>query len=50
MTAVTPQGFVRTRLDERLVQLQDAMRAIFGPGINLDPDTVDGQTLGIFAE
>lgn len=26
------------------------MRAIFGPGINLDPDTVDGQTLGIFAE
>lgn len=50
MTAVTPQGFVRTRLDERLVQLQDAMRAIFGPDINLDPDTVDGQTLGIFAE
>lgn len=50
MTAVTPQGFVRTRLDERLAQLQDAMRAIFGPDINLDPDTVDGQTLGIFAE
>lgn len=50
MTAVTPQGFVRTRLDERLAQLQDAMRAIFGPDINLAPDTVDGQTLGIFAE
>lgn len=50
MTQLTAQGFTRTRLDERLAQLQDAMRAIFGPNINLDPDTMDGQTLGIFAE
>lgn len=50
MTQLTAQGFTRTRLDERLTQLQDAMRAIFGPNINLDPDTMDGQTLGIFAE
>lgn len=50
MTQLTAQGFTRTRLDERLSQLQDAMRAIFGPNINLDPDTMDGQTLGIFAE
>ncbi len=50
MTQLTAQGFTRTRLDERLAQLQDAMRAIFGPGINLDPDTMDGQTLGIYAE
>jgi uncharacterized phage protein gp47/JayE len=26
------------------------MRAIFGPTINLDPDTMDGQSIGIFAE
>ena len=50
MTQLTAQGFTLTRLDERLTQLQDAMRAIFGPNINLDPDTMDGQTLGIFAE
>ena len=50
MTQLTSQGFTRTRLDERLSQLQDAMRAIFGPSINLDADTMDGQTVGIFAE
>ena len=50
MTAVTSTGFVRTRLDERLAELQAAMRAIFGADINLDPDTMDGQMLGIFAE
>lgn len=50
MTAITPEGFQRTRLDERLAQLQAAMKAIFGPTINLDPDTIDGQTLGIYAE
>lgn len=50
MTQLTSQGFIRTRLDERLSQLQAAMQAIFGLNINLDPDTIDGQTLGIFAE
>lgn len=50
MTQLTSQGFTRTRLDERLTALQEAMRAIFGPTLNLDPDTMDGQTLGIFAE
>lgn len=50
MTQLTSQGFTRTRLDERLTALQEAMRAIFGPTINLDPDTMDGQALGVFAE
>lgn len=50
MTAVTSTGFQRTRLDERLAELQAAMQAIFGPTISLDPDTIDGQTLGIYAE
>lgn len=50
MTQLTSQGFSRTRLDERLSALQNAMREIFGQGLNLDPDTIDGQTLGIFAE
>lgn len=50
MTQLTAQGFQRSRLDERLAQLQAKMQAIFGPNINLDPDTIDGQTLGIYAE
>lgn len=50
MSAITDTGFERTRLDDRFAALQDAARAIFGPSLNLDPDTIDGQTLGIFAE
>lgn len=50
MTAVTDQGFDRTRLDERYEALVADMRVIFGSDINVDPDSIDGQTLGIFAE
>lgn len=50
MTAVTSSGFVRTRLDEYFAQLQDAMRAIWGADIDVDPDSLDGQQLGIYAE
>lgn len=50
MTAITSAGFSRTRLDERLAELGSAMRAIFGNDINLSADSIDGQTLGIFAE
>lgn len=50
MTQVTSTGFERTRLDERIEELNAALRDIFGEDINLDPDTVDGQTVGIFAE
>lgn len=50
MTKLTGTGFLRTRLDERLAELQASMQAIFGPSINLDPDTMDGQTIGMFAE
>lgn len=50
MTQLTAAGFDRSRLDERLATLQVAMRAIFGDDIDLDADTIDGQTLGIFAE
>lgn len=50
MTTLTATGFERSRLDERLATLQEAMRGIFGDDINLAADTVDGQTLGIYAE
>lgn len=50
MTQITETGFDRTRLDELFADLQDKMITIFGADIDLEPDTVDGQTLGIFAE
>jgi uncharacterized phage protein gp47/JayE len=50
MTQITDQGFVRTSLQERLDSLRTAIKAIFGDSINLDPDTIDGQTIGIFAD
>lgn len=50
MTSVTREGFSRTRLAERLEEIKDAYRGIFGEDIQVDPDDVDGQTLGIFAE
>lgn len=50
MTTLNSFGFIRTRLDERLEELKISMQAIFGNDIALDSDTVDGQTLGIFAE
>lgn len=50
MTKVNSQGFVRTRLDERLAMLVEDMKAIFGADLDLGPDTIDGQALGVFAE
>lgn len=50
MTGITAAGFSRTRLDERVAELNAKMQAIFGPSINLDPDTIDGQTIGAVAE
>ncbi len=50
MSQITATGFVRTSLPDRIAQLEDAYRAIFGANINLDPDTPDGQLIGVFAE
>lgn len=50
MTTVNALGFSRTRLDERIAELTAALQAIFGPSLNLDPDTIDGQTVGIYSE
>ncbi|MES2587019.1 MAG: baseplate J/gp47 family protein [Pseudomonadota bacterium] len=49
-TQLTSAGFQRDGLDVILAKYQAAMIAIFGPSINLDPDTQDGQMLGIFSE
>jgi uncharacterized phage protein gp47/JayE len=50
MAQLTDQGIVIARLNDRWNQLVSAMRIIFGDDINVDPNSVDGQLLGIFAE
>jgi len=50
MTQINGTGLLRTRLDERLAALVADMKAIFGADLDLSPDTIDGQALGIFAE
>jgi uncharacterized phage protein gp47/JayE len=50
MTELTKNGFIRTRLDERLDTLTADAKTIFGSDINIDSDTMDGQHLGLFAE
>lgn len=48
-TQLTNAGFQRDGLDATLAELQAAAKAIFGADINVDPDSPDGQLLGIFA-
>ena len=50
MTTVSALGFLRTRLDERLAQLKADYQSIFGSDIQIEPDDMDGQLLGIFSE
>lgn len=50
MSSIGPNGFALETLLQRIAALQASFQAIFGPDINLDPNSIDGETLGIFAE
>jgi uncharacterized phage protein gp47/JayE len=50
MTQINSTGFQMTRLDERFTQLVQALQIIFGSDINTDPNSIDGQWVGILAE
>lgn len=50
MSYLDDLGFHRTRLDQRLVNLEASAQGIFGTDIDLAPDSADGQYLGILAE
>lgn len=50
MGQLTPQGYVAERLDAILRDLDAGFRAIYGADINLDPDSPDGQMLGLIAQ
>ena len=50
MSAVTPEGFVGKRLPQLKAELEAALRDQFGPDLNLAPETVIGQIVGLESE
>ena len=50
MGQLTSAGYIPERLDEILVKLDQGFRAIYGDDINTDPDSPDGQMIGLIAQ
>jgi len=50
MTTIDDTGFHRTRLDERLAELEASWRTVFGSDIDLRTESPDGQVLGTLSE
>ncbi len=50
MTQLTDTGLVVTRLSDRIANLTTAFQTIFGLDLVTDPDSPDGQLIGVFAE
>ena len=50
MLEITNDGLVIERLDSILTRLSYSMRDIYGTDININPDTPDGQQIGIFSQ
>lgn len=50
IATITDTGIDVPTLDDCLAYLQDQYRSIYGSDVNLDPDTKDGQWLGVLAK
>ncbi|MEX3859627.1 baseplate J/gp47 family protein [Paraburkholderia sp. BR10923] len=50
MGQLTPDGFVVRRLDAIIAELDAGMKAIYGIDINTDPDSPDGQAIGLWSQ
>lgn len=50
MGQVTAAGYVADRLDAIVAKLEDGFRSIYGADINLDPDSPDGQMVGLIGQ
>ena len=49
MAGLTPTGFVIKTLDEIRAELETALRAAFGPDVDVSPTSVFGQAIGVFS-
>jgi len=47
---ITPEGFIRKRLDVVLAEMNAGVKAIFGENFNVEPESVDGQINGLISE
>jgi uncharacterized phage protein gp47/JayE len=50
MGQLTDSGYVVRRLDDIIASMDAGMRAIYGSDINTDPDSPDGQMIGIYSQ
>lgn len=50
MGQLTSAGYIPERLDAILASLDQGFRAIYGDDINTDPDSPDGQMIGLIAQ
>lgn len=50
MGKVTTTGYEAERLDTIIARLQEGFRSIYGNDINVDPDSPDGQLIGLIAQ
>ena len=50
MAEIVPEGIKVKSLDEIIDELESGFRRIYGDNINLDPETPDGQMLGLIAQ
>lgn len=50
MLEINDKGLVIERLDEIIERMSDKMRSIYGEDININPDTPDGQFIGIWSQ
>ena len=50
MGQLTSQGYVVVRLNEIIAGLDAGFRSIYGSDINTDPDSPDGQMIGLFSQ
>lgn len=50
MAQITAQGILLERLDENINKFSEAFKSIYGSNINIDPDSPDGQMIGLLAQ
>lgn len=50
MGQLTEKGYIKDTLEDIVQRLSDGFKSIYGNDINIEPDSPDGQMIGIFAQ